>query len=109
MYAVQTMYTIKQAAARIGLTVPVLRAWERRYGIVTPARTASGYRLYDEAAIARVRAMRRLVDAGMSPSAAADAIASGVAPVHEAVVSPPVDMDDGGAGFADRFVSAAAA
>ena len=30
------MYTIKQAAARAGLTVPVLRAWERRYGIVSP-------------------------------------------------------------------------
>ena len=56
------MYTIKQAAARAGLTVPVLRAWERRYGIVSPARTPSGYRLYDDAAIARVSAMRRLVD-----------------------------------------------
>ena len=77
VYAVQTMYTIKQAAARAGLTVPVLRAWERRYGIVSPARTPSGYRLYDDAAIARVSAMRRLVETGMAPSAAAAAIASG--------------------------------
>jgi DNA-binding transcriptional MerR regulator len=65
------MYTIKQAAARSGVSVDLLRAWERRYGVVSPVRTAAGYRLYDEAAIARLRAMRGLVDAGWSPSAAA--------------------------------------
>ena len=48
------MYTIKEAAARTGLTVPVLRAWERRYGVVAPTRTAGGYRVYDEAALAAV-------------------------------------------------------
>lgn len=68
------MYTIKQAALRAGVSVPVLRAWERRYGIVEPARTASRYRLYDDAAIDRVRMMRGLVDDGWSPSAAASAI-----------------------------------
>lgn len=81
MYAVQTMYTIKQAAARTGLTVPVLRAWERRYGIVSPRRSAAGYRIYDEEAIARLGVMRRLVEAGWSPSSAAEAITSGTAPV----------------------------
>jgi DNA-binding transcriptional MerR regulator/methylmalonyl-CoA mutase cobalamin-binding subunit len=65
------MYTIKQAAARAGVSVPVLRQWERRYGVVRPARTASGYRTYDESAIARVRAMRQLVDDGWAPSTAA--------------------------------------
>ena len=49
------MYTIKEAAARTGLTVPVLRAWERRYGVVAPTRTAGGYRVYDEAALRRLR------------------------------------------------------
>jgi MerR family transcriptional regulator, light-induced transcriptional regulator len=74
------MYTIKQAAARVGVTVPVLRAWERRYGIVEPGRTPSGYRLYDEAAIARLSTMQRLVDSGWSPSTAAAAIIAGTAP-----------------------------
>ena len=46
------MYKIKEAAARSGVSVPLLRAWERRYGIVSPTRTASGYRLYDEDALA---------------------------------------------------------
>ena len=77
------MYNIKQAAARAGVTVPVLRAWERRYGIVDPARSTGGYRQFDEAAVARVRTMRRLVDDGWSPKAAAAAILDGTAPVRE--------------------------
>jgi methanogenic corrinoid protein MtbC1 len=71
------MYTIKQAAARSGVSVPLLRAWERRYGIVEPERTAAGYRLYDDVALDRLRTMRRLVDAGWTPSTAAGAILSG--------------------------------
>jgi MerR family transcriptional regulator, light-induced transcriptional regulator len=91
MYAVQTMYNISQAASRTGLTVPVLRAWERRYGIVEPRRSPAGYRIYDEAAIASLAAMRRLVQAGWSPSAAAAAIKSGTAPADIADPSSPGD------------------
>jgi DNA-binding transcriptional MerR regulator/methylmalonyl-CoA mutase cobalamin-binding subunit len=68
------MYTIKQAASRAGVSVPVLRQWERRYGVVHPSRTPSGYPTYDEPAIARLRAMRRLIDEGWAPSAAAGAV-----------------------------------
>lgn len=56
---------------RSGVGIPLLRAWERRYGVVNPARTPGGYRLYDEQAIERLRAMRRLVEAGWSPREAA--------------------------------------
>ena len=65
------MYTIKQAAVRSGVNVALLRAWERRYGIVAPSRTDAGYRLYDDEAIERLRAMRTLVDDGWSASQAA--------------------------------------
>jgi MerR family transcriptional regulator, light-induced transcriptional regulator len=68
------MYTIKQASVRSGVPVPLLRAWERRYAVVAPVRTASGYRLYDDAAIARLAAMRRLVDDGWTASQAAEAV-----------------------------------
>ncbi|MEO8273352.1 MAG: MerR family transcriptional regulator [Chloroflexota bacterium] len=77
------MYNIKQAAARAGVTVPVLRAWERRYGIVQPGRTGSGYRQFDDESVARIRTMRALVDEGWSPSAAAAAILDGSVPVRE--------------------------
>ena len=66
------MYTIKQAAARTGLNVPVIRVWERRYGVVSPGRTPAGYRLYDDESIARLVAMRHLVaEEGWRPSQAA--------------------------------------
>ena len=74
------MYNIKQAATRAGVSVPVLRAWERRYGIVHPERTTGGYRQFDDAAIDRIRTMRSLVGQGWSPSAAAAAILAGTAP-----------------------------
>jgi methylmalonyl-CoA mutase cobalamin-binding subunit len=75
------MYNIKQAAGRAGVSVPVLRAWERRYGIVAPDRTDSGYRQFDDADVARIRTMRALVDEGWSPSAAAAAILAGTVDV----------------------------
>jgi DNA-binding transcriptional MerR regulator/methylmalonyl-CoA mutase cobalamin-binding subunit len=77
------MYTIGEAAARAGVSVPLLRAWERRYGIVTPARTPAGYRLYDGNALDRLRTMRRLVDSGWTPSNAAAAILDGSVPADD--------------------------
>ncbi len=73
------MYTIKEAAARTGVPIALLRAWERRYHVVEPVRTAGGYRVYDEPALDRLRTMRRLVDDGWSPSLAAAAILRGEA------------------------------
>jgi DNA-binding transcriptional MerR regulator/methylmalonyl-CoA mutase cobalamin-binding subunit len=70
------MYTIRQAAARSGVPSALQRAWERRYGIVQPQRTAAGYRLYDDAAIELLRAMRLLVDAGWSAREAAARVAA---------------------------------
>ena len=53
------MYTIKHAAQLTGIPADTLRMWERRYGVVTPIRNQGGYRLYDDAAIARLTAMAR--------------------------------------------------
>jgi DNA-binding transcriptional MerR regulator/methylmalonyl-CoA mutase cobalamin-binding subunit len=110
------MYTIKEAAARAGVSVPLLRAWERRYGVVQPARTAAGYRLYDEASIERVRAMCRLVDAGWTPSQAAKQIEAEGIPADMDVSTVagtdrrPVPTEiDGGRDVSADFVAAAAA
>ena len=116
VYHTQTMYNIKQAAARAGVTVPVLRAWERRYGIVHPERTAAGYRQFDDASVSRVRAMRALVDDGWSPSAAAASILAGgqpadVRPRHrQGVGLDPTEVDaqeDEAAALGARFIGAA--
>jgi len=74
------MYTIKQAARLTGVPEASLRAWERRYAVVVPHRNASGYRVYDEAALAAVSTMRRLVEDGWSPAEAAVAVRNGTAP-----------------------------
>jgi DNA-binding transcriptional MerR regulator/methylmalonyl-CoA mutase cobalamin-binding subunit len=104
------MYTIGEAAARAGLSVELLRAWERRYGVVRPERTPSGYRQYDPAAIERLRAMRRLVEDGWTPSAAAASLRS--IPDSELVATAPSTRRERGAAddaeLTDRFVAAAA-
>ena len=106
------MYTISEAADRAGVSVELLRAWERRYAIVSPRRTPAGYRLYDDAAIGRVRAMRGLVDEGWTPSAAAaslrdvaDADLPPLTPARDGLPAPETDADD----LVERFVSAAGA
>lgn len=68
------MYTIKRAAERLGIAPATLRAWERRYGIVAPARSEGRYRLYGEDDLAALRAMASLVDQGMPPSQAAEQV-----------------------------------
>jgi len=65
------MYTIKHAAEVTGVPVATLRAWERRYGVVSPVRTDGGYRLYDEKSLGTIRAMRDLVADGWSARQAA--------------------------------------
>ena len=102
------MYTIKEAASRAGVSVEVLRAWERRYGIVRPERTPSGYRLYDDATIDRLRAMRSLIDSGWSASQAAHEIETNGVPASPAPTQArPYDIS--AAELSAAFVAAAAA
>jgi DNA-binding transcriptional MerR regulator/methylmalonyl-CoA mutase cobalamin-binding subunit len=71
------VYTIKQASRLTGVPSATLRAWERRYEVVRPARNASGYRVYDQTDLAAIIGLRRLVDAGWAPADAARALAEG--------------------------------
>jgi DNA-binding transcriptional MerR regulator/methylmalonyl-CoA mutase cobalamin-binding subunit len=82
------MYTIKQASKLSGVPVASLRAWERRYGIVTPQRNEAGYRLYGESDLAALSTMRTLVEDGWSPADAAEAIRNGTAPIAPAHLGP---------------------
>jgi MerR family transcriptional regulator, light-induced transcriptional regulator len=64
---------IGELARRTGVSVDLLRAWERRYGLLQPSRTASGYRLYSTADEERVGRMRRGLDDGLAAAEAARA------------------------------------
>ena len=68
------MYTIKRAAELTGVPAATLRAWERRYAVVAPQRTPSGYRLYDARTLADLEVMNALVSGGWSPRQAADEV-----------------------------------
>lgn len=87
------MYTIKRAAELTGVAVATLRAWERRYGIGTPARTDSGYRLYDEQAISDINAMQHLITQGWAPKQAADEVVMRRGQVRAAHAAPSEDLE----------------
>jgi methanogenic corrinoid protein MtbC1 len=57
-------HPIQVAARRSGLSLDLLRAWEKRHGVVEPARSAGGQRLYSDVDIERLRLLRLVVDEG---------------------------------------------
>src|SRR3954453_18867748 len=64
-------WRIGQFSARVGVAAGTLRAWGRRYGLLRPARTAAGYRLYTPEDEQRVRAMQAQMALGVAPAEAA--------------------------------------
>ena len=59
------LLTIGQLAQRVGISADVLRAWERRYGLLTPERTDAGYRLYSTDDVRLVQRVVALRDQGL--------------------------------------------
>lgn len=62
---------IGELSRRTGVNADTLRAWERRYGLLSPARTDGGFRMYSGEDEALVRAMRTLIESGVSAGEAA--------------------------------------
>jgi methanogenic corrinoid protein MtbC1 len=83
------MYSIKQASIRSGVSVPLIRAWERRYGVISPQRTASGYRLYDDESIATLVCVRELTESGWAASEASRAVLAGEVPIARSATVIP--------------------
>ncbi|MCB9664777.1 MAG: MerR family transcriptional regulator [Alphaproteobacteria bacterium] len=57
-------YQIKMVSEMLGIPKNTLIAWERRYAIVDPSRTDSGYRVYSDADVERLRRVQALLDQG---------------------------------------------
>lgn len=76
-----------------GVTPDALRAWERRYGLLQPARTPGGFRLYGDDDARRIRTMQRLMAEGLSASEAAQRALTGEAGERQAseVAEEPLD------------------
>lgn len=64
----QGSFSIGTVCRRTGINPITLRAWERRYGLLHPQRTAKGRRLYSEADIRRVEQILALLDQGFAVS-----------------------------------------
>jgi len=62
---------IGEFARRVGISPELLRAWERRYGLLQPIRTDGGFRLYTDDDAKRVERMKQALDEGLSAAEAA--------------------------------------
>jgi MerR family transcriptional regulator, light-induced transcriptional regulator len=62
---------IGELSKRSGVSPELLRAWERRYGLLQPTRASSGLRLYSAEDVDRVQRMRRHLADGLAAAEAA--------------------------------------
>ncbi|HZQ60846.1 MAG TPA: MerR family transcriptional regulator, partial [Casimicrobiaceae bacterium] len=61
------MLNISAVERETGLSKDVLRIWERRYAFPRPMRDGNGERQYSSNDVAKLRAIKRLMDVGMRP------------------------------------------
>jgi len=59
---------IREVARLTGVNAVTLRAWERRYGLIVPLRTAKGHRLYDNQQLQRIREVLVWLNRGVAVS-----------------------------------------
>jgi len=71
---------IGELSRRVGVSEHVLRAWESRYGLLVPARSDGGYRLYSADDESRVRRMQAHLAHGLAAAQAARAAIAGEQP-----------------------------
>ncbi|GAC1436643.1 MAG: hypothetical protein NVSMB51_08470 [Solirubrobacteraceae bacterium] len=73
------LWRIGELSRRVGVSPQVLRAWERRYGLLQPQRSAGRYRLYTAADEERVRQVVAFRAAGHATAEAARLASAAVA------------------------------
>lgn len=72
---------IGELARRSGVSPELLRAWERRYGLLQPSRSPGGFRLYTEEDERRIRRMNEYLAGGLSAAEAARRALAEPAPI----------------------------
>jgi len=101
-------YTVGAVADRVGVPIPTLRSWNRRYGVGPVGHSPGRHRLYSEADIAVVELMRELIRGGANPGSAARTALSAVAPAGvdtASLVTAAFDLDVVTAGLQlDRYI-----
>ena len=69
--ASEALLRIGELSRRTGVKPDLLRAWERRYGLLAPQRTSGGFRLYPLTDVERIEAMQSHLARGLSAAEAA--------------------------------------
>lgn len=86
----KAFYPIRIVSAETGVNTITLRAWERRYGLITPKRTAKGHRLYTDEDIALIKKIVTLLNRGIPISQAQAMAKNGITepeiPVQTAIM-----------------------
>ena len=88
------MLRIGELSRRLGVSDHVLRAWERRYGLLRPVRSTGGFRLYSEADLDRVRRMQAHLAQGLSAAEAARAAIDGDVPAGTRTGTAAAGLDE---------------
>ena len=110
----EKLLRIGELSRRVGVSVELLRAWERRYGLLAPERTRGGFRLYGDEDVDRVLSMRANLDRGVAAAEAARLVVehdpgppdTALAEASAALAAALDSFDDAGAHAAfDRLLS----
>src|SRR5215208_4841454 len=72
MISTTPAFNLKVVLKETGLAADTLRAWERRYGLPAPNRTAGGHRLYSQRDIETIKWLIKRQADGLSISRAVD-------------------------------------
>ena len=97
------LYPIRTVSSLTGVNAVTLRAWERRYGLIRPHRTAKGHRLYTRGDIDLIQEVVDLLGTGVSIGQVKGQIGRGLA----APTSAPAEPDsDAWQGYQRRMVLA---
>ncbi len=56
------IYPIRTVAHLAGVDARRIRAWETQYGLLRPARTKGGHRLFSQRDVELIRRIKRLID-----------------------------------------------
>lgn len=93
MISTTPAFNLKVVLKETGLAADTLRAWERRYGLPMPQRSAGGHRLYSQRDIETIKWLMKRQEEGLSISRAVDMwneqIGSGTDPLADSISSTP--------------------
>jgi len=81
-------YRIKRVAHLTGINPATLRAWERRYNLIAPGRTDSGYRLYSDDDVAMLSRIKQLTDEGLTIGEAIARVRRAFSPLPASAQAP---------------------